>query len=39
MKNMRPALIPHPAPRAPAGGADMARPTRMTSRGLIYMKV
>ena len=23
---MRQVLIPHPAPRAPVGGADMARP-------------
>ena len=30
-ENMRPVLIPHPAPRAPVGGADMARSTRIAA--------
>jgi hypothetical protein len=31
MKNMRPVLIPHPAPRAPVGGADVTRSTRIAA--------
>ena len=31
MKNMRAILNPHPAPRAPVGGEDMARPTRIAA--------